>query len=529
MKTVLPRLTIAAMLIGLLAGAAGTSIAADRPVDILGEYFDLLISGNVESAMYLWNEPSLERASRFGIVYTDIPLKNDCNSPVIRDLKLFRNHLQPVAKRIIALDDQNYQRLLYSSIVEGELVEHNYYMYFDGNYWWLCYPQDYYCRDWPVRESRYLRLHVDPSAERYLNPVSIEAADSFIERIADSLKLSKDQMKMLRDEKIDYFYCGSDSTIEQITGHLVKGVFDLPSNDLISSFFPHYHELIHFLVTLKLQRLPLYAQPLLREGIAVTWGGRWGKTPTSLLDLGGFLYREKIVDLDSMLTMSLFELHSGADIGYPVAGLFCAFLLDRMGRERFFEVYLKLSGDFETVYAQTVPEVKQIFVEAAKTKDWAGFLERFDKFIEKVLDSRLMIRPGTLAKGKVLIEGDNYIVRANKHWLGFEFSFEPGQKTTGNLMFGFDKRLAAVSSILFGEQYGVATNVDGYRFGVRFDRNEVGLYDYATSHLMAKYIWGITPSDDYFDEANNRITLMLHKDLLKNHLPEKNDVKYLAQ
>ena len=139
-----------------------------------------------------------------------------------------------------------------------------------------------------------------------------------------------------------------------------------------------------------------------------------------------------------------------------------------------------------------------------------------------------MIRPGKLAKGKELIKGDNYVVRANKHWLGFEFSFEEGQETTGNLMFGFDKRLAAVPSVLFGEQYRVATNDNGYRFGVRFDRNEVGLYDYATNHLMAKYIWGITPSDDYFDEANNRITLMVHKDLLKDHLPEKNDVKYLT-
>lgn len=529
MKTVLTRLTIAALVITLAAGVAGTSFAADRPVDILREYFDLLISGNIESAQYLWNEPSLERASRFGIEFTDIPLKNDCNSPIIRDLKLFRNHLQPVAKRIIALDDQNYQRLLYSSIVEGELFEHNYYLVFDGHYWWLCYPQDYYCRDWPVRESRYLRLHVDPVAEQYLNPVSIEAADSFIERIADSLKLSKDQLKMLADEKIEYFYCGSDSTIELITGHLVKGVLDLPSNDLISSFFPHYHELIHLLVNVKLKSLPLYTQPLMREGIAVAYGGRWGKTPTSLIALGGFLYREEIVYLDSLLAMSLFETHSGADIAYPVAGLFCAYLIDRMGKERFFEVYLKLSGDFETVYGQTVPEIKQILVDATKTKDWSDFLEGFDKYIEEVMDSRLMIRPGTLAKGKVLIEGDNYVVRANKHWLGFEFSFDPEQKPTGNLVFGYDKRLAAVPSILYGEQYGSATNVDGYRFGVRFDRNEVGLYDYATSHLMAKYIWGITPSELYFDEANNRITLMLHKDLLKDHLPEKNDVKYLAQ
>jgi hypothetical protein len=527
MKAILPGIFVLGLSILPTLMIPSESKAAERPVKILTEYFDLLISGNIESAHYLWTEPSLNRAGRFGIEYIGIPLKNDCTSPIIRDLKLMRHHLERPAKQTFTLDDSSYQRLLYSKVVEGKLVEYNYYMYFDGEYWWLCYPQDYYCRDWPTRESRYFRIHVDPTAERYLNPVALDAADEFVERIADSLKFSKDRMKTLETEKIEYYYCGNDSTVELISGHLVKGVFDMASNDLISGFFPHYHVLIHLLVNIKLQRLPLYTQPLLRKGVAVYYGGRWGKTPASLLGLGAFLYREDIVDLDSLLAMPLFESHSGADISYPVAGLFTAYLIDRMGRDRYLDLYLKLSGDFETVYSQTVPEVKQILVEAAKTDDWDKFLQGFDEYITEATGDKAVIRPGHLKKGKELARGDNYVVRAHKKWVGFEFSFEGNHPATGNLLFGHDDRLNGIGSILHGEQYGPETEIEGYRYGVRFDQNEVGLYDYATSHLMAKYIWGITPSDDYYDADNNKITVMFRKELLPKEWPSGDDVKLL--
>ena len=121
------------------------------------------------------------------------------------------------------------------------------------------------------------------------------------------------------------------------------------------------------------------------------------------------------------------------------------------------------------------------------------------------------------------------MVRAHKKWVGFEFSFDGNHPATGNLLFGHDDRLVGIGSILFGEQYGPETEIEGYRYGVRFDRNEVGLYDYATSHLMAKYIWGITPSDDYYDADNNKITVMFRKELLPKEWPSGDDVKFLPQ
>jgi hypothetical protein len=78
---------------------------------------------------------------------------------------------------------------------------------------------------------------------------------------------------------------------------------------------------------------------------------------------------------------------------------------------------------------------------------------------------------------------------------------------------------------MFEEQYADKRPFEGYRFGVRFDANEAGLYDYAANHVLAKYILGITPSDEYFDPDQNKITIRLKKSLVGDMLPSENDCK----
>ncbi|MEA3296755.1 MAG: hypothetical protein U9R56_02690, partial [candidate division Zixibacteria bacterium] len=177
---------------------------ADNGIYTLTEYFDLLISDNLESARDLWSEDALERSSRFGIEYVGVPLKVDCSSPIVRDIPLMRDHLQPPVKSVKELPGGDFVKLKYSAIVQNELIEYYYYLFFDGDYFWLCYPQDYFCQDWPVHESRYFRINTDPEVEKYLHQMVLDAADSFVERIADSLGLTESDLRILAEKKIEY-------------------------------------------------------------------------------------------------------------------------------------------------------------------------------------------------------------------------------------------------------------------------------------------------------------------------------------
>ncbi|MEK7775122.1 MAG: hypothetical protein AAB305_04480, partial [Candidatus Zixiibacteriota bacterium] len=280
---------------------------AAAEIELLTKYFDFLVGGNYESAAYLWDEASQERANRFGIEYTGIPLKADCGSPVVRNLAVMRNFLQPPARMSERLTPSDYMRLEYSQVVNSQEVRHDYYVRMDGGYYWFIYPQDYYCRDYKTISSKYFRVHFASESKGYLHPAALSEADNFVDRMVDSLHIGAEGRSLLELKKIDYFYVASDSIVKLIVGFQVQGTYDLASDDIISSTFPHYHELTHFLVNYSLKSLPLYTLPVFREGIAVTYGGRWGKAAGPLFELGKFLYDQQITEVDSILTISGFE------------------------------------------------------------------------------------------------------------------------------------------------------------------------------------------------------------------------------
>ncbi len=482
-------------------------------VENLAYYFDLLVSGNLESAQGLWTAPVVERSGRFGITYTGMPLKVDCTSPIVRNIDVMRDYVYQAAKSVTELPGGEYYTLEYSSVVQGEKITHLYYMYFDGSYFWLTHPQEYYGRHWPIIESRYFRIHYHPDVKGYLHGLVLAEADRFIEAMADSLSLSSEQLRKIGQNKIEYFYCDSDSTVEAITGHKIKGTLDLATNDVISAFFPHYHEIFHLLINIRLTELPLYTQPILREGIAVCYGGRWGKAPPTLHYLGAFLHEQKIVEVDSILTMGRFQQQAVADMAYPVAGLFVRFLIENMGLSKFLDLYVDLSGAYGYLVNMKAPTLKKILFEALGEPSWEDLMANFAEYLQTYHDGRAVFSPGGLSDGRDVAQTEQLAIRENQDWLGVTYTTNGSEPPTGNLLFSKDDNLAGQRSILFEEQYQGAMEFEGYRYGLRFDVNEAGLYDYVTNQLLAKYIWGITPSDDYKNEAGTSIAVRFRKEL----------------
>lgn len=497
-------------------------------IDLLKEYFEMLVTGNMETARYMWTESVQERSSRFNISYKEIPIKLDCSSPVVRYLKEMNDYLsRPVSVKKV-LDD-GYSRLTFSTIFLGRKVEHPYYFYYDGSYYWLTYAQEYYCRDWPVVESRYLRIHYHPDNKKYLNPLILEESDMFIESLMKKIGFDKKEIKNVETKKIEYFYCDSDKTVKRITGFLAKGIYDLPSDDLISAFFPHYHEIAHLLIAISLQEQSLYTLPLFREGVAVYFGGRWGKMPETLAELASVLLKHELVSIDSILTMTDFKDNSGSDIVYPVAGLFNEFIFSRISQEKYWQLYRQFSGEFKKINSLTADSIKLTLMKALNFKTWEKLMDSFNKFrIEKVtLNAEIM--PGMTKKSKEHWSNDYIEISLRKEWVNLTFSHTRETAVSGNLLFGKTGGPEPQLSSLFEEQYESDSLRENYRFGIRYDKNEAGLYDYVTNHLVAKYIWGISPSDNYFDSSSNSITLRIKKSLFPNGLPQKESFKLLPR
>jgi len=502
-----------------------TQSSAKEATETLAYYFDLLVSGNLESAKGLWTDPVIERSSRFGINYKDIPMKLDCASPVVRNLPVMRDFVFKPTRQVTVLGGGNFFKMEYSALVKGTQIKHFYYAYFDGEYYWLTHAQEYYTRDWPVTETKYFRVHYHPDRGAFMNPVIFSEADKFIENTAKKLGLSKSDIKMIEEKKIEYYYCPDDKTVEDISGYKVKGYLDLPTNDVISSFFPHFHEISHLLINFRLRDLPLYTQPIVREGFAVNLGGRWGKSLDALNYLGNFLYDQKFIELDSITSMERFEKHATADMAYPMSGMFCSFVIDKIGVEKFLDLYLQLSGNYDTLYNMSPSDVEMIFTKALGMADWMIIQEEFGNYINQIGNTDTPFKPGIDENGKIVLENDQIKVTEKDDWLSFRITNTNDSIPNGTFLFGKDEELDGSRSLLFEEQQDDNITMDGFRYGLVFDVNEAGLYDYATHLLLGKYIFGLTPSDEYQTIDNNTISLKFNKRLSGNTLPSEEDHK----
>ena len=502
-----------------------STVKAESDVGVLAGYFDLLASGNIESAYYLWTEESRERASRFGIEYENIPLKIDCYSPIVKDIELMRDHLQPPAKKTAKMP-RGFSYLMYSAIVNGNLTEYTYYMRKIDDYFWFTFPQEYYSIDWETKQTKYFNIRYNSLLENNLNEIVLQEADNFIELMAKKMQLSNEALKLIEEKKIEYIYCESDKRVRDITGHLVKGTYDMPSNDIISAFFPHHHEIVHLLINMKLQKLPLYALPLLREGTAVYYGGRWGKAPNTLTTIGEFLISEKIVSLDSILTFSDFSKSATSNIAYSVAGLFSGYLVDRMGVDAYFTLYRDLCGDYNSLLFLSADDIKAKFSQAVKVSNWDELQNDFRSYLDHVVSNAQML-PGITDSKKEIYNANGIVIRDDKDYYTFEITAQTADTVSGNLLFDYQKILDGKQSTLFEEQYKMNQKFSGHRYGVRYDRNEVGVYDYATNHLIAKYIWSLRPSDDYFDDASHKLFFKCKKEVISLKLNSKTEFTIL--
>ncbi len=513
-----------AVLLALLPAVKSFS-ANESPLEVVKTYLDQVASGNYESAADLWSPASSDRANRFGITFPESPIRADAASPFVQHADILSQFsVQPTQSLEMVGDDATCVKALFSATKDGINYQQWYYTRHEGEWYWLCYPQDAIARTWPVQESKYFRVHYHPSVAKYLSAPALRQFDTFVENTSDSLGLTKSDIALIAEKKIEYFYCQDDSTVLSITGQFTKGVLDQSSNDIISSSFPHHHEVVHLLANIKLKTLPLYTLPVLREGLAVRFGGRWGKGPAALLDLGAFLHRDTLVSIDSTLAVSNFESSSEMDLMYPVSGVVTSYLWDRLGKQKFWTLYLALSGPQETIGKLKASEIQNQLTAALGKKSWADVLTDLNIYTGQQNAAWATASAGSSVKGKPLWNDPGDSVAIDGDWICFSVQADSGVLLRESFLFFKDTTFSDHKSLLFEEQFMGAVPFEGFRYGVRIDQNEAGVYDYAGNILTGKFILGINGMDGYYDQKKNKVTIKFKKSLFGKVPPGPGDI-----
>jgi len=502
-----------ALTIFLTASVCSKSLLASTgPSDIVGQYIKAIRENNRAEAKSLWLSEEIEKSAELGIIFTGIEAKYDCASPLIYDHNRLMDYTEKINLEYI--DSLDVRANLSLTGVGRDSIHIPYYLTQSGDGWKLCSPMYIYTKGWQNLPTRYFNIHYDDSS--LINDFASHRLDSFIDSLEKQLNISSERIHYLGESKIDYYLC-NDNQMKLITGYAAQGMTNFQFDAIITCYLPHYHELVHLINNYALKECPLFTLPILQEGLACCLGGRWGKSPGVINYWGNVSLNLGLADLDDILTANGFHnCPGGSDAAYAISSLFAGSLIDGFGIQKLKTFYTLLSGTNEYVNSLSPSfiktEIEKIFITS-----WQEIEANFKNFTNRFAYGGIEPSTAPLDKDVFLeIESDNIsaVVWDNSGQYVFQIKLESG--SVGGAL------VLTVNSISIDSQYQSRffkeqfpdKNYQGEIYGIQFSEGECGLYDYQTNMLLAKYVAGFTPNQNYWDSDARIITFGLDKKLL---------------
>ncbi len=444
-------------------------------------------SGNLNSFVL---PEELKLSERLGITYKQTKFKylisNNVNDSVLIEL---RNKSLKYAFKIEPLKN-NYSILKLQ--VPSKNIKRDYYFYKS----YLISKPYYYSKEWAIKKSEFFVFHISNMV--LFNEYSIKKLDSFVNRMTKLLGLKKDEILLLKKEKIHYFLCRDENEMKELTGYNARGLYFLPYDYIITTFNCHYHEILHLLMNFKLKNVALFTLPLLQEGFAVAFGGRGGKTSNVILKMGLFLLQSNFIKVSSLFTKPGFY-QNDASITYPVSGLYVKFLIETMGINRFIKLYKKYSGS-----AVNINNLKINTAELPPESKWKEYLINY-RSNKQVKVSGIDIK----SYQDTLIQMKNICVYENDKTYLF--------KIKNTITLTPVNSLQNYVSSLFNELYsGKIYRNEEYILSA--DSDEISLYNLYSNNLIAKYVKAFSLKKEKIKRKNGYFIFTIAKKIFDNDL-----------
>jgi len=497
------------------------------PISLIENYIAALENDDWQKAKNCWHPEMIKRSAALGITLEDIPVKFDCASTLYHSL-------EAIKAGIIKVDTISCHK--YSDYMEIELrlvsssdtaLDKYYAVPFDDE--WKLVPRYYvHTHDWNIKQTKFVNIHYNDIS--LINSHALETLDNFVMELCGLMNIPQSRLGQLERIKIEYYLCNEDE-MELLTGYRAHGLTNFQFDAVITRHLPHRHELAHMLINYALEHVPLYTLPLFQEGFAVAEGGRWGKSPSVLIQLGGVLLNQDFADLDSMLTWRGFHNEAGpADITYPVAGAFVNFIIENYGWDNFQQIYLDFSGSVRNLKSLSKQNIKDRISAVCETS-WDRIDSSFHIDLERHTSSGLEPGSGNLDLSPFAItESISYSIAVrndkDKYFFSIKYFCE---NPDGVILLNLenDNIEDEYRSWMFAEHLP-EIEYKGWRYGLVFDAGEVGLYDYYNNRLLAKFVLVFMPDTNYISAGRKEINFRVSRSLLGDN-PDWYNMNFISK
>jgi hypothetical protein len=487
------------------------------------EYLNHLKAGEFDQASSFWMPDYISSVYKFGVFYTDIPYKYDCNSNYIHNLEGIRNGSVKVDFTIVPKGIKDYRAAL---TLTDSLGESKYYYFIsrgeDANYYLI--PQYWNTmQSMIMKEQKYVRVYY--FKERQVNKYALELLDTKIEEIAGQLGLDGKALNRLAEDKMTYILTENLNQVQEFTGFPCAGWHDQSNNFIISSDLPHCKMVTEFLVDYKLGELPLHTLPFMKEGLAVHLGGRAGTRLNVFGQLVEFSLKAEYFKLEDILTSSDFnEKLGGMDFSYTLSGYFVGYLHELMGMENLLALYVDLSSDQKKLEQMSTMQLKKV-IEIASGKKWIDLENRFLAYLKPKINTEVET-VNVKAEGDIVYQSGSpkysvTIYEHNDYYILDASSFNKDTPVSATLIFNYSPARfdSEYQSSLFATQF---PEIEYQRqfYGIAFNQDEVGIYNYLTNEITAKYISSFAA--EQISAAKGSVTIRFKKQQMPDDFSKYN-------
>lgn len=422
------------------------------------EFINLLCRDTSDLSSYIDTE-ELILSQRLGIEYEGVKNKFLIGNELPE--KIRQAILNNEEKNFDIINTQeNYSEMIIK--IPGHNFEKTYYFKADK----VISSVLYHSGNWETINSKYIRFIIQDG--NLTNKYSIDRLNNFVEELCSMLGISNEEMKLLERKKIYYFLCRDPNDIEILTGYKSLGMCNLAYDYIISTYNSHFHEIAHLLINFRLKKLFPYSHPFLQEGFAVSSGGRGGLSRNVMLRTGLYL-TNNFVSYEEYLGLDNF-IKEDASFSYPVSGLYNAFLISRMGIDKYLELYKE--------YSYSLDNPNRII-----NADYLPDKSEFSNFKDSIIKTVLII---PLYKQDEEAEYFNRIMGSDKKYYASYKSDYYIYKVPSSFVMNSGGECYNYESKKFNEKIP-DKKYDGSKYLITIDSSEISVYNLFINTLIANY------------------------------------------
>jgi hypothetical protein len=235
-----------------------------------------------------------------------------------------------------------------------------------------------------------------------------------------------------------------------------------------------------------------------------------------MLYLGGYIYTSGNCEWSDLLTYDSFRnWEDNPDFTYPVAGLFCKFLFEEIGREKYFQLYRQLSGSEAEVKAITEKKFQDV-VAAITGKTWVALQAEFKTYVSK--QSSAGIFAGAPDRGKLVYQSGTteFQIRIleDSAYYNVEITPKAGDVKAAVLIGGSNDH-GPYESFLF-KVYFLESAWNYQHYALIFSVGEVGTYDFYTNAITGKYSVDFSAGEPILNPGTHQYRFRVEKQLLSD-------------